>query len=48
MKDRKTNIDGIKRTQISNREYLSFMQLAGIRNIEDIELSNLETNDQVS
>jgi uncharacterized membrane protein YcaP (DUF421 family) len=48
VKDGKTNEEGMIKARIGKQEYLSFMRLAGIRRVEDIELSNLEINGQIS
>jgi uncharacterized membrane protein YcaP (DUF421 family) len=47
VKDGKTNEEGMK-ARIGKEEYLSFMRLAGVRRIQDIELYNLEINGQIS
>jgi uncharacterized membrane protein YcaP (DUF421 family) len=38
VKDGRTNEEGMIKARIGKQEYLSFMRLAGIRRIEDIEL----------
>jgi uncharacterized membrane protein YcaP (DUF421 family) len=48
VKDGKIDEKGMMRARIGEEEYLSLMRLAGIRRIEDIELSNLEMNGQIS
>jgi uncharacterized membrane protein YcaP (DUF421 family) len=40
--------DGLLKARIGNKEFESFMRLAGIRNINEIEISNLEINGQIS
>ena len=44
------NIDkeGMTRARIGIKEFESFMRLAGIRNIDEIDISNLEINGQIS
>jgi len=36
------------KARIGIKEYQSFMRLAGIRDINEIEISNLEINGQIS
>jgi uncharacterized membrane protein YcaP (DUF421 family) len=48
VKDGKLNEEGMVKARIGKKEYLSFMRLAGIRNIDEIELSNLEINGLIS
>lgn len=48
VKDGKTNEEGKIKARIGKEEDLSFMRLAGVRRIQDIELSNLEINGQIS
>ena len=48
VKDGKIDENGMIRARIGKEEYLSLMRLAGIRSIEDTELSNLEMNGQIS
>lgn len=40
--------EGMIKARISIREYESLMRLAGIRDIKEIEISNLELSGQVS
>ena len=36
------------RVRIGIKEFISFMRLAGIRDVNEIEISNLELNGQIS
>ena len=47
VKDGQMDEDGMIKARIG-KEYQSFMRLAGIRNIDEIEISNLEINGQIS
>ncbi len=40
--------EGMTRARIGIKEFESFMRLAGIRNIDEIDISNLEINGQIS
>jgi uncharacterized membrane protein YcaP (DUF421 family) len=40
--------DGLKKAQLNEDEYKSYMRLHGIRDVSEIELSYLEMNGQVS
>ena len=40
--------EGMIKARIGIKEYQSFMRLAGIRDINEIEISNLEINGQIS
>ena len=48
VKDGKMDDKGMLKARIGTKEFESFMRLAGIRNINQIEISNLEINGQVS
>lgn len=48
VKDGLMDEDGMIKARIGKKEYQSFMRLAGIRNIDEIEISNLEINGQIS
>lgn len=48
VKDGKLDEGGLIKARIGIREYESLMRLAGIRDIEDIDISNLELSGQVS
>ena len=48
VKDGKIDKQGMLKARIGAKEYESFMRLAGIRRIEEIEMSNLEINGQIS
>lgn len=48
VKDGKIDNKGMLKARIGAKEFESFMRLAGIRNIDQIEISNLEINGQVS
>lgn len=48
VKDGQMDEDGMIKARIGKKEYQSFMRLAGIRNIDEIEISNLEINGQIS
>jgi len=40
--------EGMVKARIGTKEYESFMRLAGIKQIDEIEISNLEINGQIS
>jgi uncharacterized membrane protein YcaP (DUF421 family) len=48
VKDGKIDNNGMLKARIGTKEYESFMRLAGIRRIEEIDISNLEINGQIS
>jgi uncharacterized membrane protein YcaP (DUF421 family) len=48
VKDGKIDKQGMLKARIGAKEYESFMRLAGIRRIEEIEMSNLEISGQIS
>ena len=48
VKDGQMDKDGMIKARIGIKEYQSFMRLAGIRDINEIEISNLEINGQIS
>lgn len=48
VKDGQVDKEGMIKARIGIKEYESFMRLAGIRDIQDIEISNLEINGQIS
>ena len=48
VKDGNIDKEGMTRARIGMKEFESFMRLAGIRNIEEIDISNLEINGQIS
>ena len=48
VKDGQMDKDGMIKARIGIKEYQSFMRLAGIRDIHEIEISNLEINGQIS
>ena len=48
VKDGKIDNPGMLKARIGSKEYESFMRLAGIRRIKDIEISNLEIYGQIS
>ena len=48
VKDGIVDKEGMIRTRIGIKEFNSFMRLAGIRDVNEIEISNLELNGQIS
>jgi uncharacterized membrane protein YcaP (DUF421 family) len=48
VKDGKIDNEGMIKARIGTKEFESFMRLAGIRNVDQIEISNLEINGQIS
>jgi len=48
VKDGEMDEEGMIKARIGIKEYQSFMRLAGIRDINEIEISNLEINGQIS
>ena len=48
VKDGQMDEEGMIKARIGIKEYQSFMRLAGIRDINEIETSNLEINGQIS
>lgn len=48
VKNRQVIREGMIKARIGSKEYESFMRLAGIRQIDQIEISNLEINGQIS
>ncbi|WP_148685899.1 DUF421 domain-containing protein [Candidatus Nitrosocosmicus hydrocola] len=48
VKDGQVIKEGMIKARIGNKEYESFMRLAGIKQIDQIEISNLEINGQIS
>lgn len=48
VKDGQMDEEGMIKARIGMKEYQSFMRLAGIRDIQEIETSNLEINGQIS
>lgn len=48
VKDGNLDKEGLTRARIGVKEFESFMRLAGIRNIDEIDISNLEINGQIS
>ena len=48
VKDGQMDKEGMIKARIGIKEYQSFMRLAGIRDIHEIEISNLEINGQIS
>jgi len=48
VKDGQMDEEGMIKARIGMKEYQSFMRLAGIRDIHEIETSNLEINGQIS
>lgn len=48
VKDGIISNEGMLKARIGTKEFESFMRLAGIRNIDQIEISNLEINGQIS
>ena len=48
VKDGQMDKEGMIKARIGIKEYQSFMRLAGIRDINEIEISNLEINGQIS
>ena len=48
VKDGQMDEEGMAKDRIGIKEYQSFMRLAGIRDIHEIEISNLEINGQIS
>ena len=48
VKDGKIDKEGMIKARIGTTEFESFMRLAGIRSMDQIEISNLEINGQVS
>jgi uncharacterized membrane protein YcaP (DUF421 family) len=48
VRDGNIDKDGMTRARIGMDEFESFMRLAGIRDIDEIEISNLEINGQIS
>ncbi|TVP40937.1 DUF421 domain-containing protein [Candidatus Nitrosocosmicus arcticus] len=48
VKDGQMDEEGMIKARIGMKEYQSFMRLAGIRDIQEIDISNLEINGQIS
>jgi len=48
VKDGNIDREGMTRARIGIKEFESFMRLAGIRDVNEIEVSNLEINGQIS
>lgn len=48
VKDGNVNREGLTKARVGLKEFESYMRLAGIRDISEIEQSNLEINGQVS
>ena len=48
VKDGNIDKEGLTRARNGMKEFESFMRLAGIRNIDEIDISNLEINGQIS
>jgi uncharacterized membrane protein YcaP (DUF421 family) len=48
VKDGQIDEEGMIKARIGMKEYQSFMRLAGIRDIDEIDISNLEINGNIS